>query len=845
MSTCATAWEQETDDVHRRFSLIEKEIRKESYVKYPTLSQTRNKDMPSVQADIFSKGQSMLDIDQSIGKNITGNKSVTFAEKFESTTKDQFKIVTGESYDDSNKSLTELTKTSSGTLAIALDEKVIELIDKKTSENPNILVTLKKTDSGQFTVNFNAEDSSTEDAYRVLVGKTSSGTRTLEVHDNFVKKLQAKDKVEVEVKEISPAVKKDNKTIPKTSACSKAVENNNSIWLNSKANGNEILDNELLRKYDSANKIVDVKVMGKNGLITEIQAPLTKTLSGNIAVDVQELALLGDIQGNVKERAVALTKSESGSYNLNISRDNKFPNAVIRKTPSGGVLVVLTDYVLKSMETAKMLQKEEFFQLKIKNTDCDVSDSPAVLKSTPSHNFILIIDKEYEKEYEKAVKDTVEDTECFINISRTISDNYVINFDDSDKCFKSNAILVKSPSGNIKVMKTNAAEKICNRQPSTDSGSNVFCEILKRLPPSVNSASRGINQATRLSSIKSSSDSNLYEKAKTITRSYEDILTKPLAALKKSSSGQYAVVMGKESKKAFVNNLKSYLQSNSQGLIPVRRSQSGEITIVLNDDQKDKTHYGSLKITPSGNIFVLVDESLVKEIENENIFLKKITTEQSVVDTRSTHMIGKLKRPVNKAVATTCNAKPDKDGCDPSKCICEELQCNAKKWNQDTSSENENGLRLFSPEMCGIDWGKVKRNRDGSCKICDPEKCTEKCNSTLPKREYIKPKDKLPHIVIKPCACKPVLQKNPRAEEQCFYYLEAVCPYHKNRYDSVSNDLLEISGLCKKISEKESFKNCKRIKRKPKNAPNDNNNWDSLRYLPPQLPGFLSEFKYR
>lgn len=852
MSTCATNWEQETDDVHRRYSLIEKEIRKESYVKYPDQGQ-KYKDMPSVHADVFSGGNYMLDFHPSMANSLlNGNKSVTFAEKTNDTARNQFRIATGGSYDNTNKSLTELTKTSSGTLAIALDEKVIDLIDKKTLEDPNITVTLKKTDSGQFTVDFNAEDSSTRDAYRVLVKRTPSGTRTLEVHENFINKLQAAYEIESEgnkkKESLDAAIDKKNKDNNKP-AYSKNINNQNSLKSNKILNDNRKLVSDLMQEYD-ANRVVDVKVRGKNGSITEIKAHLTKTLSGNLAVDVHELSLLGNMSNNAKERAVVIKQSTAGSYDLDISRNNKSPNAVIRKTPSGGVLVVLTNPVLKSTEITDVLKpmpKEKFYTLKIKNSDCNVSDAPAVLKTTPSHNYLIVIDKEYEKGYKKVVADAVEDNaECYINITKTDSDNYLINFDDSDRCYKSNALVVKSPSGNIKIIKNSSTGNFQPRQ-SVDSGIKNFSEILSMLPQSSKVSSRRESQAARLSGIKSSSDSNLYQKVKMLTPDHTDLFKAPLAALKKSSSGQYAVVLGKESKKAFINNFKSYLQSNSQGLIPIKRTESGEITIMLNGDQKEKTHYGSLKITPSGNIYAMVDEEVVKGLEKDKISsVTSDTTEHSTLDTRSTHMIGKLKNPVNKAVTTYCNANPDSCGCDPSKCECKQLQCNAENWKQGVP-EKEDGLRLFRPEISGIDWSKVKRNQDGSYKVCDPDKCTEQCcNNNTPNKENIKAKDNMTHIVIKPCACKPVLQRNPRAEEQCFYVVEAVCPYHRDRYDSVSNDLLEISGLCNKASDKKCFKNGKRVKTKSRILHNDNtSNWDSLHFLPPQLPAFLSEFKYR
>lgn len=782
-------WVQ-TDDIQRRLSLVEDQIREESYAKYSALGQTTFKNLPSVQADVFSKGQYTFNITPSIEKNLTSNKSVTFADKGNHTMRDQFGIAVGGSYDVINTPLTELNKTS-GTLAIALDEK--EMIDKKTSEDPNINVSLKKTDS------------------------------TLKI-ENI-----------------------NEKSNENTTICRKNVNNKSGVNLTTKETDNEIILNDLLQMYD-ANSKMDVNVLGENGSVTEIKATLTKTLSGNLAVDVYELALLVDMPTNEKRRGVVLKKNKTGFYDLDIRPINECPNAVIRKTASGGVLVVLTDPVLKSTTTGKLMLKEKLFKLKIKNRD-EVNDPPAVLKSTPSHNYIFVVDKEYEKGYKNTINNAVEDnTECCINMSRTSSGNFMITFGDSDQIspkdsrpdFISNALLVKSPSGNMKILKKKSSEKLQSRRSSAES--KVFSELLKKLPITSKEFRKESGQTSRISSVKSCSESNMYDMVKIFNPDRTNLLKQPLDALKKTNSGQYAVVLGKESKKDILNSLKSYLQNNSHGLIPVKRTESGEITVVLNGDQNEKTHYGSLKITPSGNIYVMVEKNLAKELAKETYSAKVNSIECSTDDTRSLHLIDKLKRPVNKAVSTSCNAQPDACCCEPSKCVCKELQCNAKDWSLPTK-EKEESLKLFNPQMCGVDWGNVKRNPDGSFKVCDP-KCLEKCCNLKKSSNYVNLnlKDNLTNVVIKPCTCKPVLHRNPHAEEQCYFVINAVNPNHKDRYDSVSNDLLEISDLCYKASESERFKNSKSIKVIPKTARNDNAfNWDSFHFLPPQLPAFLRE----
>lgn len=582
---------------------------------------------------------------------------------------------------------------------------------------------------------------------------------------------------------------------------------------------------ELNELYKQGNVNVNLKVRNRNGIVRKLDAAIKHTPSGTLAIYGKDTAVMDNITFDKNEYTVLLTKTVSDAYFVGIGQYDRTLNAVLRKTPSGG-LFIIPKSKSQQMESRNRSGYEDFFKIKVTGVRNYPVELPAVLKTTPSENYIILLDKEFEKRYKETVKEYVgEKRECIIDLTRSPSGSYVIHLDTNDinNLTKKNALLVKSSSGNIKVLvrgpEFETMVKSVSKRSSTTS-SQAFGKLVSKLPASSREFHREHLRKSKYLDKKSSSDTQLYDKVRMQLKDKKCLLSEPSAVLKKTASGQYAIILNKESKKSFINNLQSYLNSNSQGLIPIKRTESGEIIILLNSRDESKRRYGSLRITASGNIFVMVDEATLKGLTKA-----AGTNEKSGVVVASS-MVTDLVNPnsVNKSVTTTCHDGQDKCLCDTSKCVCAEMQPHAVDWLHNDSAK----------KMCSAFWNKaaedVNSGADNYCAIA---------NGGVPK-------EKSPHIVIKPgCDCAPVKSKRFGAyEEQCFYVFDTICPYHKDRYNGVSNELLEITGLCNQKQEELNKTKFEFIANNdsPKSS---HGSWNSLNYLPPQLPPFLKDVNYR
>lgn len=758
-----------------------------------------------------------------------GSKIVKFGERSESKLdhekcahEDHLKI----SLERDSSQFTKLSNTPSGSLAMELDEKIIKQIQQKMQKSSSLQVTLLKTESGHLKIDF-SPDISSANSQKINVNKSSSGALVFEVDKKFANVLKSGvdmygKKLEVEKKSsLSVAITpKQNKKGDKTSDIQEVIEKSTHVCkTESDIQLEAILDaNKLDKMNDIKFKSEVLKLKKSSGNFNLIEAKITNTESGNTAFVITDLSSLGIPEQLLDKYPVLLSKSPSGSYLLDVKSAK--PNATIRRTRSGKFLVVITDSVSKSMENINKKCTRVgngIFKLSIKDGKQKIENLPVVLKSTPSDNFLAVVDKEYEAHYKAAIKDQLDPQyECPVELVKCSSTAYILNVDDNNPIIDTNAILVRSSSGNVKIIPqaSNKHRDITMTQTLRKNSTKIFENLLQNVPHKIK---KPIVSRPTVIETKSSSDSNLYEKVK-LRLENQNLLKEPSALLKKTSSGQYSVVLNKESKKTFINNLKSYLSNHSQGLIPIKRTESGEITIVLNNDNESKGQYGSLKITPSGNIYVLVNEKVINSIIKDGTVEKPQITENK---SRSHHDIDTNENPVNKVVTTTCNALPDSCSCDPSKCVCADLL--------------KHGVTDCYFQPCRLIISDEKRS-DLKCqhKCCD-------CGQPTENSEYVTP----PHIVIKPSGGRPKTQKDIRDDDQSMFYVtEAVCPFHKDRYDSLSNELLEISGLCNRADETDSDKSFEII-----TTPESDkklielSNLDYLDNLPPQLPLFLRNFK--
>lgn len=586
---------------------------------------------------------------------------------------------------------------------------------------------------------------------------------------------------------------------------------------------------ELMQLYKQGNSNIAVKIRGEKGVVRKLLTVVTRTPSDTIAIYCKNMSSLGDISFEQKEYPVLLSKTGSGTYFVGIGKYDVALNAILKKTLSGGMLLIP-----KSNQKESIIKPglEEYFKVKVTGVRDYPVVLPAVLKTTPSDNYIIVLDKEFEKRYRQTVKEYIEtDSECVVDLNRSNSGNYVIDLDieDDGHLIKRNALLVKSSSGDIKVlvhgpdfdsMVQSASKK------SSSSSAKPFGKLINKLPASSRQFHRENLRKSKFLDKRASSDTEIYGKVRVKLQDNKRLLSEPSAILKKTDSGQYAIILNKESKKTFISNLQSYLSTNSKGLVPIKRTDSGEIIIILNNNVEEKGHYGSLKITSSGNIYVVVDEEAIKGMAKDS----RKNDVSSVDDSRCKRDTESIVIHVNKAVTTTCHARPQDCECDASKCVCGDLQLETVDWLHNNSQKafHQNPSCFWRKYTVEPDCNR----RDNCCVIAKKDRDT--------------PIDKSPHIVIKPaCDCQPA-DKKFGSMEQCYYLLDSVCPYHTDRYDNVSNEILEISG-CHKAQE-----NSRRNKIEfeannglPINIGQNRKTWDSLNYLPPQLPPFLSNVRYQ
>lgn len=566
--------------------------------------------------------------------------------------------------------------------------------------------------------------------------------------------------------------------------------------------------NEFSTMWMENKRKVLLKVYAYNGVEADVQGVLTKTLSGNMALDVKNISSVGEISPEIKEFPVLLKKTFYDTYILFVGlKDNNIaPNCVLRKTPSGEMLVVITKPVLTSgtsnKDAAHNVTKHKLFKVQVKESSNDLIETPALLRSTNSDNYILVLNKEFEKEHRNSLNACLgEKKECCIEVRKTTSDTVITNFVESPfDPNKSHALLVRSPSDSFKIIVNSPVFE--NKLQNFDT-KKAFEELFskKRSFEGTENKNMPFNNNTNLEDGKSRSDSNVFEKIRLQLQNKTGLLSDPSTVLKRTSSGQYAIVLDKETKKTFINDLKSYLTSTARCHVPIKKTDAGEITIYFNENDDGKSQYGSLKISPSGNIYIIVKDSVISDINK----------------VRSSLVGGIVEKYKNKAASTNSDTQPDGCICEPFKCICEDLLKNRDDWLKNVSGTT-------------ISLAKKEESVDYSDKNCDPLYCIK---VHCPSNEHIRL-----HIVIKPTQGAEEADSLNKTE-QCYYVFDSVCPLHKGRYETVSNEIIEISGLCSmqnKFSKSSDY-----FLDASSGEMSEKSQWDNLSFLPPQLPPFLRE----
>ncbi|XP_073955239.1 uncharacterized protein isoform X1 [Choristoneura fumiferana] len=584
---------------------------------------------------------------------------------------------------------------------------------------------------------------------------------------------------------------------------------------------------------------LDLKVVGESGLEIDLKANLTATNSGHIAVNMKDIANHSQMAEQLQENPVLL-ENKNSKYLLKVNPEKEMANATLRKTSSGGMYAVLKDSVLNQSdhEVIALKPHEISHKVRVKGAQRVHPDTTCSIRITASGNYEFVLDKEFGKQHMQIIDHSIgDDSESYVNLSKTESGCYLIDFDDNidnSSDTNINALLVKSYSGNIKLFVKGSAFEAIETEIPTGQSSNVFGELFKKAPQSSRELHREHLAKSKFLDSKSCSDSHVYGKVR--IHDQKSSLTGPPAILKKTISGQYTVVLNKDSKLSFINNLKNYISKSGRNLIPIKRTDGGDIIICLNQDHECKGHYGSLKITPSGNIYVFVEEKVIQDIE-KNAVEDTAQTTTSELSSTSVHMIGTLVRPQNKAVTTTCDPKWDSTGCDKSKCVCNELVSEMNKWGYSLPEEKARGM--------GITWYQVVKSTDHGCKANNRSSFTESSKSSETESEQFSHSDNdSPKVGILRCT-HPKQGTRQINNEQCFYVIDTDRANVNRKPITIPNDLIQIVGPCHHSNWKEEAEikdydfESHFVNDAKSNKKNDLSNLDYLELLPPQLPSFL------
>lgn len=765
--------------------------------------------------------------------------------------------VMGSDIGESQRNNVSIIDTPEGNIAMEVENTFLDKLEKKLVENPNTYVYLRELHPRQLIVNFEPQEnvfnlkvqvtkSPSGEIQFVLFKKLSSHIRPCESCESVCeqstnvetlifkvvrsecklkgtltdckkvcydaensmleKRLAIKETAKMERENIRMFV--ENKILnviqneSQLHSCRSTDKENNTI---------ELYKEKIDMFYDSNRGEIKLNVHGANGAKACVSANLTRTLSGNIAMNVRDMNCVGVFADSSKECPVLLKMSPSGAYILYVGyqKPEHKPNTILKRSASGQILIVITEPVLKSflhpILPLQEIAKEKLYKVRVKNASSRTTTLPAFLKMTKSENFVLILDKEFEKQFNNHMMNYMNDySQCYIELEKTASDTMEINFDT--KCTE-NAILVKMPSGYLRILvngeEYNSLSETLFKVDSNKS-SKAFDELLRQINTlSSPGCSQSKNKA-ETSLKKQSSDSQLLDSDK---NSHLTNSNRPIK-IQKTSSGQYAVVLEKNSKKAFLTDLNNYLNVNAKGLVPVRKMGSGDIMIILDPEGQSTDLYGSLTITPSGNVYVTMDENVLKALS---------TAPCGMTGLGSHHIIKKVKHPENKGVDTNCSAYLDACLCNPS-CICSDLLACVDK------GRNSQDIK------CGSYKTKKKLPRNLPC---NPSKCFASCcikntfTRTVTENQI--------------CECLNPSYSEKRNVQQCYCLYDSVC----TRDENLSNEILAAISPC---SETDNMSSSETLDDSVEEFTSFSSNvstesciydWD---YLPPQLPPFLTNF---
>lgn len=749
--------------------------------------------------------------------------------------------------------------TPSGSVAMAIENTFLDKLEKKLIENPNTHVYLRELNSRQLIVDFKPQEnvsnlkvhvtkSPTGEIQFVLFKNLSTYMRpcescetvceqAIDVESLILKVVRSECKLKGTptdgrkvCDEAASSISNKRQAARKTAKMEREDIRNfiedvilNKIPKEAKMHKCRLTDKErnsieLDKKemeifYDNNRGEIKLNVQGENGAKACVEANLRRTLSGNIVMDIKDMNCVGVIADSSKECPVLLKKSSSGAYMLFVGyeKPEQEPNTILKRTESGQMLIVITEPILKSLILPKPplqeLANHKLYKVSVKSASSRIIAIPAFLKMTTSGNYLLVLDKEFEKQFNDHIMNSMSDhNQCHIELQKTASDDIVINFDKQcteNTCHnKQNALLVKTSSGHLRILVNDEKYNTLSQnliKVNSNKSSKAFEELLRHIHTLSSPGCSQSKDITERSFRKQSSESQFLDSDNS---SHFD---RPIK-IQKTPSGQYAVVLDKNSKMAFLTDLRNYLNLNNKGHVPVRRMGSGDIMIFLDPEGQSTDLYGSSRVTPSGNVYVTMDENVLKVLSAKP---------SGMTELGSHHIIKKVMHPENKGVDTNCSTDLDACLCDPF-CICRDLlECvDKRRRSQDTKRGYFYKTKKILP--------------------C-PSKCYASC--------CMKNRFNRTNVTESPCECLNPSYNEQKSIHQCYYVHESLCNMNK----TLSNELLVASCSSKETDNSTSLSEI--FDDSVEEFPNltsyeseENSKYD-WNYLPPQLPPFLNNFK--
>lgn len=782
-------------------------------------AQASLKSMSSLQKAVLFTDEQQQKILEEIIKNNPGQND----------TKEQFQIVFKNNHGQSDYQFAELKQTPTGKLAIELEEQTIKIIEEKSLTDPYLYMSIKKSSTGRVLVDFDTKENTIDNdvTHRVKVRQTSSGTK-LDIHKNMIRILKdtlpnkipneslcksielppnpsrPEGIIDADAKLFNSASNSPLKdiTLPRTTG-HHLEQVSGSILTEIYMRHKKKKEVKWKKEFEQGNADVVVELQVKNGVVQKLSAVVTKTNSDTVVIYAKDVSSLKEISFDGKECPVLISKMVSGTYFVRIVSNHQNFNAVLMKTPSEGVLIISQEKLQNEYENV------DYYKVKLSVMRNKLLELPAVLKRTTSENYLVVLDKEFETWYKETLREYFGDNlEGSIDLHTTSSGNYILDLGDEEESnvVKKHAMLVKTSSGHIKVLVHGSEyEYLVQRKLIISSTSaQVLAQKESNLPTSSGEIHKENLRQPKILDNHASSKTDLSGKVEGLRDSLP-LVSKPSTVFKKTPSGQYAILLNEESKKSLLNNLQSNsFMSNKE--VPIKRLDSGEIIINLSNEDGGKSHYGTLKVTPSGNCHVIVDEKVMKDLTESS---KKNEVSCRAIGKRSEHA-ARLIDSVHTAVATISQAKADDCCCGTSTCVCTD--------------------QLFD-------------TRDGSNdKLCT---CVWKKASTSGVPVQSTSRDDPDRIVFDP-NCNPNPRKNEfESSQQLFYFLGTSHLYHELRFNSSSTKLIGKP----ETSQLHECQPQKKIKQKPNSeeptTQNEAQEWNSLDYLPPQLPNFLKDVTFR